>query len=352
MKPVRTLTLIVFFAIPVGLSAQSTDASLTGVVDDPSRAVVPEVSITAINTQTGITSSTKTNGTGQYVLTGLIPGTYRIEVDKQGFRGIIEAGLVLHVQDVVQINFHMAIGSMSETVTVHADKQNINTTDASVSTVVDQQFLQEIPLDGRTIQTLLMLTPGVQFTEGGVANSQGQFSSNGMRTDSNYFTIDGVAANISTDTVGNGLSEAAAGSAPGFNALGGTNGLVSVDAIQEFRVQTSSFAPEFGRTPGAQVGVLTRSGSNAWNGSLFDYLRNDAFDANDWFGDHNGIAKARERQNDFGGVLGGPIVKDHTFGFFSYEGMRLVLPSELEAAVPDAAARRQLSSRFSTPMGA
>jgi len=184
-----------------------------------------------------------------------------------------------------------------------------------------------------------MLTPGVQFTEGGAGNSQGQFSSNGMRTDGNYFTIDGAAANLSTNTVGNGLGEAAAGSAGGFNALGGTNGLVSVDAIEEFRVQTSSFAPEFGRTPGAQVGIVTRSGSNHWNGSLFDYLRNEAFDANDWFGNHNGLPKARERQNDFGGVFGGPIVKDHTFGFFSYEGMRLSQPAETESAVPDAAAR-------------
>src|ERR1700735_1341320 len=126
-----------FLLVPVACSsvaiAQSTSASITGLVDDPSKALIPAATITAINTQTGEKASTTTNKEGQYVLPGLNPGTYRLEVDKPGFKGIIEAGLTLHVQDAVQINFHMAVGSSSESVTVEADQNNINTTDATVA---------------------------------------------------------------------------------------------------------------------------------------------------------------------------------------------------------------------------
>src|SRR5262249_44264636 len=137
-------------------------------------------------------------------------------------------------------------------------------------------------------------------------------------------------------TQGNGISGAAAS----FSVQGGTNSLVSIDAMQEFRIQTSTYAPEFGRTPGGQVSIVTRSGTNQFHGTVFDYLRNDIFDANDWFADHNGLPKPEERQNDFGATLGGPIVKDRTFFFFSYEGLRLRLPQVVESNVPDRAARQ------------
>src|SRR5262249_15452036 len=131
------------------------------------------------------------------------------------------------------------------------------------------------------------------------------------------------------------------GGLPAFSASGGTNSLVSVDAMQEFRVQTSSFAPEFGRTPGGQVSILTRSGTNAFHATLFEYFRNSVLDANDWFVNYDHVQAPAERQNDFGGVFSGPIVKDKTFFFFSYEGLRLRQPSTQETAVPDNASRRQ-----------
>ncbi|MFZ0799829.1 MAG: TonB-dependent receptor [Terriglobales bacterium] len=332
------LAFLVVFSATLAF-AQAESATLSGTVADRTGAVIVGARVQATNSDTNVTVSTVTNHEGIYVISFLKPGRYRLSLTTGGFKQVVVTDIVLNVQETVSRNFTLEPGAVSETVTVSAENSHVNTTDATVSTVVDQQFLQEIPLNGRTLQTLLMLTPGIQFTEGGASNSQGQFSVNGMRTDSNYFTIDGVAANLGTDTVGNGLPEAAAGSDPGFNALGGTNGLVSVDAIQEFRVQTSSFAPEYGRTPGAQVGIVTRSGSNAWHGSAFDYLRNDVFDANNWFADNTGLPKAPERQNDFGGVLGGPILKDRTFFFFSYEGLRLHLPATLESVVPDATAR-------------
>src|SRR5262249_51465851 len=128
---------------------------------------------------------------------------------------------------------------------------------------------------------------------------------------------------------------------PALSASGGTNSLVSVDAMQEFRIQTSSFAPEFGRTPGGQISIVTRSGTNVFHGALFEYFRNDKLDARDWFVNFNGLTKPAERQNDFGGVFGGPVIKNKTFFFFSYEGLRLRQPVTQQSVVPDAASRQQ-----------
>ncbi|HYL15113.1 MAG TPA: TonB-dependent receptor [Terriglobales bacterium] len=319
--------------------AQSETATVSGTVTDSSGAVLVGIKITIVNDDTNVSVETKTNGAGVYNIPSLRPGRYHMFVEQQGFKQVAVRDLVLNVQDVINRNFTLQVGATFETIQVTAQGTSVNTTDGAVSTVINRQFLQEIPLNGRSIQTLLALTPGVVLTEGGSTSAQGQFSVNGMRTDSNYFTVDGVAANLGTDLTGNGLPEAAAGSSPGWNAMGGTNSLVSVDAIQEFRVQTSSFAPEYGRTPGAQLGVVTRSGSNAWHGTAFEYLRNDVFNANDWFANNDHLPKAKERQNDFGGVLGGPILKDRTFFFFSYEGLRLRLPKTLQGSVPDATAR-------------
>src|SRR6266700_3983271 len=191
-------------------------------------------------------------------------------------------------------------------------------------------------MNGRRFQTLIQLTPGVVLTASNVADS-GQFSVNGQRAASNYWMVDGVSANIgvSTQFPGNGTGGALAG----FSALGGTNSLVSVDALQEFRIQTSTYAPEFGRTPGGQISIVTRSGTNQFHGTAFDYLRNDIFDANDWFADNKRLPKAKDRQNDFGGTFSGPILKDRTFFFFSYEGLRLRLPQTTLTTVPDLGAR-------------
>src|SRR5206468_1350000 len=148
-------------------------------------------------------------------------------------------------------------------------------------------------------QTLIQLTPGVVPVSVSAADG-GQFSVSGQRATSNYWMVDGVSANIGMAAfgiTGNGLS----GALPSFSVQGGTNSLVSVDALQEFRIQTSTYAPEFGRTPGGQISIVTRSGTNQWHGSAFDYLRNDVLDANDWFADYRHLAKPQERQNDFGG---------------------------------------------------
>jgi len=197
-----------------------------------------------------------------------------------------------------------------------------------------------MPLNGRSFQTLIALTPGVVLTQTN-ANAPGQFSVNGQRTDANYFTVDGVSANFGSSAgSGAALYQTAGGAIPALSASGGTNSLVSVDAMQEFRIQTSSFAPEFGSTPGGQVAIVTRSGTNQFHGTLFDYFRNDVLDARDWFVNQNGLQKPKERQNDFGGVLGGHIIKNKTFFFFSYEGLRLRQPRVAVTLVPDNQSRQ------------
>ena len=333
---------VVVFLLLFSLSfarAQSTNASITGRITDPSKALIAGGRVAAIRVDTNSRYEATTNASGEYYLTSLPPGTYRLEVEKAGFKKLIRPDVVLHVQDALELNFEMAVGDVTEKVTVEAGLLPIQTESATVSTIVDRTFVEDIPLNSRSFQTLIQLTPGVVVTAT-TFDDQGQFSVNGQRADANYFTVDGVSANFGV-TGYFPLAQSGGGALPALSASGGTNSLVSVDAMQEFRVQTSSFAPEFGRTPGGQISIVTRSGTNSFHGALFEYFRNDALDANDWFSNFNHLPKPEERQNDFGGVFGGPLIKDKTFFFFSYEGLRLRQPVAQETVVPDSASRQQ-----------
>jgi hypothetical protein len=337
----RACVVGIFFLIsfPTILCAQSTNASLSGRITDPSKGAIAEAKVAAVQINTTARYEITTNPSGEYSLTNLPPGTYSVEVEKSGFKKFIRPDVTLHVQDVLAIDFEMVVGSVSDTVNVEAGAPLVNATSATVSTVVNQGFVENIPLNGRSFQTLIMLTPGVVVTATAF-DDQGQFSVNGQRADANYFTVDGVSANFGV-TGYFPLVQTAGGALPALSASGGTNSLVSVDALQEFRIQTSSFAPEFGRTPGGQISIVTRSGTNQFHGTLFDYFRNDVLDAKDWFANFNRLPKPAERQNDFGGVFGGPILKDKTFFFFSYEGLRLRQPATQETVVPDDVSRQQ-----------
>ncbi len=332
---------IVFFLAPGIISpatAQTETGTVYGSVADPTGAVVPNAAIRLIDIDRGTQTEVATGNSGFYSFADVRPGHYRMEVGKSGFKTVRLTGITVNVQDNLEENLKLAVGSASEAITVTANSANVNTTDGTVSTLVDRTFAENLPLNGRTFQTLITLTPGVVLTETTFDN-QGQFSVNGQRADANYFTVDGVSASFGATGFGT-LAQIAGGALPALSVSGGTNSLVSVDAMQEFRVQTSSFAPEFGRTPGGQISIVTRSGTNDFHGMLFEYFRNSILDANDWFADFNHLAKPAERQNDFGGVFGGPLVKDKTFFFFSYEGLRLRLPSTQETVVPDTPSRQ------------
>jgi len=305
---------------------------VNGQVRDTSGAAIPHASVEVINDATNIRYATETDDEGIYSVPNLPPGTFHIRVSKQGFKTIVHPDITLNVQDAQAIGFTLPIGPVSDTVTVEGGAPLINTESAAVSTVVDRQFAENLPMNGRSFQTLIQLTPGVVLTVNNNEDS-GQFSVNGQRATSNYWMVDGVSANIGVSSLGN-PGNGFGGTLGSFSVLGGTNSLVSVDALQEFRIQTSTYAPEFGRTPGAQISIVTRSGANQFHGTAFDYFRNDILDANNWFADSAGLAKPQERQNDFGGTFSGPIVRDRTFFFFSYEGLRLRLPKTELTTVP------------------
>jgi hypothetical protein len=341
---VRSLFLILVLCAltSVPVFAQMETATLSGAITDPNGRVVPDVEVSVTRIETGTLVTTKTNGAGIYVFTGLMPGHYHLMIHKPGFKEIAIKEFQLAVQDKLEQNFSLEIGSVSETVTVTAAGLNVNTTDAAVSTVVDHQFVQEMPLNGRSFQDLILLTPGVvpsPLGAGGGLGASGEFSVNGQRTEENYYTVDGVSANVGSAAGANFVNNAGpSGSVPGATALGTTQALVSVDDLQEFRVQSSTYSAEYGRSPGGQFAFETKSGTNQWHGSAYDYLRNGVFDANDWFNDYLGVKEAALRQNDFGGTLGGPVEIPHvysgidkTFFFVSYEGLRLAQP---QAATP------------------
>ena len=327
-----------FFVVP--LVAQSPTGTISGIVHDPSDAVIAGAEVIVVNDATGVQYSTTTNGEGIYVVPSLLPGSYRLQVSKIGFKTLIKPDIILHVQDALAISFTLPVGAASETVTVQGGAPLLNTQDGSVSTVIDRNFVESLPLNGRSFNTLLQLTPGVVIAP--AASTPGQFAINGQRTTANSFLVDGVSANFGASPF-LGLNGTGTGTIQAFSALGATGSLVSVDDLQEFRIETSSFAPEFGRSSGGQVTLTTRSGTSDFHGGVFDYFRNDKMDANDWFANQVGIPRAPERHNDFGGFFGGPIVKDKTFFFLSYEGARLRLPKTEIAQVPSE------SSRVSAP---
>jgi hypothetical protein len=322
--------------------AQSSSGTISGMVTDPSGAAIAEAEILVVNDTTRVQYPARTNQEGIYLVSNVPPGSYRLQVSKVGFKTIIKPEITLNVQDALALNFSLPLGAISEVVTIQGGAPLVNTETAAVGTVIDRQFVETLPLNGRSFNTLLQLTPGVVVAPTS-STSPGQFSVAGQRTDANNFTIDGVSANFGVGS-GGYLGNTGSGSTQAFSALGATSSLVSVDALQEFRVETSSFAPEFGRVSGGQVILVTRSGTNDFHGEVFDYFRNTVMDANDWFANRVGNPRAAEHHNDFGGIFGGPIRKNRTFFFLSYEGARLDLPQTAQIDVPSLYARENAPS--------
>ena len=349
MKPIRLLLLFLSFC-PLAVYAQT--AEVGGAVQDPSGAVIPKASVEFRNQDTGVRRQTSTNSDGLYHIVGLDPGKYDATVQASGFKTLTRENIVFQVGDKSQIDFRMQVGQSSQSITVDGSGQQINTTDASVSTVIDRQFVANIPLNGRSFQSLETLAPGVSLVP--VKNIgtgySGEIAVNGQRTEANYFTVDGVSANTGVNATSSGSGGGYSGSVPGESALGTTQSLVSIDALQEFRATTSTYSAEYGRSPGGQFSFVTRAGTDQFHGLLFDYFRNDALDAANWFDGYTNnppLRKAAERQNDFGGTLGGPLrvpliynAKRPTFFFFSYEGLRLDAPQTAALAqYPSSSAR-------------
>ena len=355
MKHIVAVLLLLILFNGYFARSQATDATISGIVLDPAGKVIPHAVVTILNEETGVRYTASTNDVGLYVAPTLPPGPYRVQVSKPGFKTLIKPGIILNVQSAVALNFTLPLGAASESITVEGGTSHIETSDASVSTVVDRRFVENIPLNGRSFQDLISMTPGVttatpQGSSGtGTIGSSGDFSVNGQRTESNNYIVDGVSGNIGAGN-GYGIPGAATGGAlSASTALGTTQSLVSVDDLQEFRVLSSTYSAEYGGSPGGQFSFQTRSGTDRFHASAFEYLRNSYFDANDWFNDHYGASQAALRQSDFGGTAGGTLRarcanRDacRSFFFISYEGLQLTQPQAASAQlVPDVYLREQ-----------
>jgi hypothetical protein len=347
LKSARNLKKLPVFAWLAALGfcapafAQMDTATLSGRIVDASGTAIARARVELVDIERNTKTTTSTNNDGLYIFPDIKPGQYRVEVSAAGYKTVNLTNLTIYTQADFVAHVALAAGSPLESIILSASGTPTQMSGA-VGTVVDQTLITNLPLNGRSFQTLFELTPGVVITAAS-PTSQGQFSVNGQRANANYFVIDGVSANFGL-AAGVNPGQSAGGSLPALTAFGGTNSLVSTDDVQEFAVVTSSYSPEFGRVPGGQVSIVTRTGTNEIHGTFFDYLRNDALDANDWFANREGLGRAALRQNDFGLVLGGPIVKGKTFFFASYEGLRLRQPNSRVTDVPSLATRNSASS--------
>jgi hypothetical protein len=260
--PIRVPSLVVlaiwmFVISSRAFAAGPNSANLTVTIVDKSHAYVADASSVVMNTATGVRQESHSSKTGTATFPFLTPGKYTVLVHKDGFASVSVDNVVLNVGDDKTLEVTLQIGAQSETVSVNGDQATINTTDASVSTVIDRKFVENTPLNGRSFQSLILLTPGAVTNSpqrsSSIGNS-GEFSINGQRTESNYYTVDGVSANSGTSVVVAGAGPT--GSLPASTALGTTQSLVSVDALQEFRVESSTYSAEYGRNPGGQFSLL------------------------------------------------------------------------------------------------
>ncbi|HEY4047155.1 MAG TPA: TonB-dependent receptor [Acidobacteriaceae bacterium] len=310
--------------------AQSPNASATGQVTDSSKAIIVGAHVLAVDVSTNIRYDATTNGAGEYYFPNLLPGTYRMEAEKAGFKAVIKPDIVLHVQDSVEINFELAIGSTSDSITVGGGEPLVQLATSELGTVVDARTIRELPLNGRSWTDLATLQPGVVAVETQASYSAAadrgnrgfgsQLSISGGRVRENSYRIDGVSVN----DYSNG--------GPG-SVLGGTLG---VDAIEEFSVLTANAPAEYGRTSAGVISAITRSGSNDVHGSAYEFLRNSALDARNYF-DSGSVPPFK--RNQFGGAVGGPLWKNHTFLFADYEGNRQSTGITNIVTVPSALAR-------------
>ncbi|PYV76326.1 MAG: hypothetical protein DMG96_14465 [Acidobacteria bacterium] len=302
--------------------AQVDTATVTGTVRDASGAVVTNATVTATETDTGIKVTAKSKSDGNYVITPLKIGRYSVSAEASGFQTETRQNIVLDVQQNVRLDFQLRVGSVAQTAEVISETPLLETETASLGEVVAAQQVEEFPLNGRRYTDLAELTAGVaKVTEGPVnggstptnGNAGGSFAVNGTRGDQNDFILDGI------DNVSNDNADVAI--------------LSSVDAIAEFKIQTSNYSPEFGRGGGAVINASTKSGTNNFHGEVWEFLRNQAFDARGFFEQPND-RKAPYKQNQFGAALGGPIKRDKAFFFLDYEGTRIHQAQTDFATVP------------------
>lgn len=311
---------------------QSTTASLTGRITDPHRKVISAATVQAINTSTGISYHGLTNEAGIYYVSDLPPGRYRLQVEKLGFISVIESGIVLHVQDALEVNFEMELGSVSESVTVEGGAPQLDTESSSLGTVVERREANELPLNGRNVFNLIALVPSVVP----------QGSAMGTPVGVNPF---GWGNYQVSGAFGNQSAEYLDGQPLNISYLNLPILVPTQDSIQEFKVQTGNLPAEWGRFAGGVTNLSTKGGTQFIRGEVYEYLRNRVFNANDFFLSQAGKARPPWVQNQFGAEAGGPLDIHHccenkrTFWFTNWEGFRLRTGNQFTATVPTVAER-------------
>src|SRR5258706_2584961 len=329
VKPLLALALVAF---PGTVRAQSADASLTGRITDPNKALITDAKVTVINSGTGVHYQGLTNEAGTYYVSNLPPGRYRIEVEKLGFKAVIQSGIVLHVQDALEVNFEMTLGSASESVTVEGELPPLDTESSTVGTVVEQRVANELPLNGRNVFNLIVLAPAV-IPQG---------SSTGTPVGVNPF---GWGNYQVSGSFGNQSAEYLDGQPLNIGYINLPVLIPTQDSIQEFKVQTSNLGAEWGRFAGGVINLTTKGGTSRLHGEVYEYLRNRIFNANNYFLNAAGKARPKWVQNQFGAEVGGPLplrypgARKRTFWFTSWEGFRLRTGEPFTATVPTTAER-------------
>lgn len=323
------LTVFVFVALPA--SAQRDTASVVGTVRDSSGALIPKATVTITNKDTGISASTTTDSAGQYVLSPLKVGDYSLRVDATGFARSEVKSFRLEVDQRLRLDVSLGLQKLHQQITVTNAPPVLQTQSATVGEVIGSRQMEDMPLNGRNFQGLAALVPGAIPSLGGRDSTAtgGGVSLSGTRSWDNTFLLDGIDNNTNTAEMPNRVNLSVS---------------PNLDAIQEFKIQSSSYDARYGRSVGGVINIVTKSGTNQLHGTLYDYHRNSALNANTWQNNSAGIKKGVRIRNQFGGVAGGPVMipglydgRDHTFFFVDYEGTREILPPGfLNILLPDA----------------
>ena len=333
LRKIHFAVLALLLASPLAAVAQVTTATIVGTISDPSGSTVPGAQVTARNVDTGLTRTVTSGDAGTYRLEFLPVGKYDIEVTYTGFKKALLSGIVLQVNDTSRVDVSLAVGQVNETVTVtDSALSEVNTSTSEIGRTIQSAEITNLPLVERNVYALLDLTPGVQSNNNGIAAASTGTSSLVLGYPEQRTLING-GVDGGTGSVNYYLDG-------GINMTGIRNTgniLPNPDAIQEFRVQTNSYNAEYGRFASGVINVLTKSGTNQFHGSAYEYLRNTVFNANDW---GSILPRSPFHRNQFGGTLGGPIKHDKTFFFFSYSGLRQTTSSFLSGAVVPTALER------------
>lgn len=297
--------------------AQTDTGSVTGIVTDPTQSAIVGATVQMRSAATGRTYRAETGGTGNYSIQAVVPGSYEMTVEAKGFAKSVRGGLVVNVGARLQLDFALKVGDVTETLEVQATTPLLESQSSSLGQVVENKTIVTLPLNGRNYSQLALLMPGATPNPG--SRAADGFSLNGQRSFQNVYLVDGVDNNNYILGVDTNSTQALR---------------PSIDAIQEFKVESANYSAEFGRAAGGVINVAIKSGTNQIHGSVFEFLRNDKLDANNFFANRFGLKRPPLRRNQFGGTVGGPIRKDRTFFFTSYQGTLVRQSQTMTSTVP------------------